>query len=142
VPDTGTGTIARWLPDYAIGVQEVDAEHQGLFRLAEKLHHGILLGQSQEIVGPLLLDLLDYTCYHFAHEEQLMLRIGYPHYVDHCRQHQELRSRALAMHDSFGSGEASMAIELLQFVTEWLKCHTTTSDRRIGSYMRKHGLVC
>jgi hemerythrin len=140
VPDTKIRAMTRWLPDYAIGVQEVDTEHQGLFSLAEKLHRGILSG-DREIVGPLLLDLVDYTCYHFAHEEQLMQRIGYPHYADHCQEHQNLRSRAFAMKESFDAGQAEMAIELLQFVTDWLKCHTTTTDRRIGSYMRKHGLV-
>lgn len=133
--------MTRWLSDYAIGVQEVDAEHQGLFSLAEKLHRGILLQQDQQIVGPLLLDLIDYTCCHFAHEEQLMQRIGYPHYADHCLQHQDLQSRAVAMQERYSAGETGMAIELLQFVVDWLKCHTMTSDRRIGSYMRKYGLV-
>jgi hemerythrin len=133
--------MTRWLPDYAIGVREVDAEHQGLFRLAEKLHGGILSGQNHEIVGPLLLDLVDYTCYHFKREEELMQRIGYPYYSDHCREHEDLRSQVFVMKEGFDCGETGMAITLLQFLTDWLKCHTTTSDRRIGGYMRKQGLA-
>jgi hemerythrin-like metal-binding protein len=141
MPDTEIGTIARWLPDYAIGVEVVDAEHRGLFRMAEKLHRGIRSGRGREIVGPLLDELFDYTCYHFEHEEQLMEQIAYPHYPTHCQQHRELRSQILVMKEGFAAGESDMAIEMLRFVTDWLKCHTTTSDRRIGTYMRKCGMV-
>ena len=34
-----------------------------------------------------------------------------------------------------------MTNDVMHFLTDWLKCHTTTSDRRIGTYMRKCGLV-
>jgi hemerythrin-like metal-binding protein len=133
--------VTRWLPDYAIGVQVVDAEHQGLFALAAKLHHSILSDHAPETLGQVLKELIDYTCYHFAHEEELMQRIGYPHFAAHCDQHEALRAQVLVMQERYTAGEHGMPMNVLQFVTDWLKCHTTTSDRRIGSYMRKRGLV-
>jgi hemerythrin-like metal-binding protein len=141
MPDIAARYAFRWRPDYMVGVQSIDQEHQGLFAIAEKLHLAMRAGTGSEILQCLLDDLVDYTCYHFAHEEELMERINYPYYQDHCRQHEELRLKVRAMKERVGSGEASMTLEVMQFIMEWLKCHTTTSDRRIGSYITKRGLA-
>jgi hemerythrin-like metal-binding protein len=130
----------RWLPDYAVGVQEIDREHQGLFSIAEEFRFAIRAEEGADVLENLLGKLLAYTDYHFAHEENLMEQIGYPYLADHCRQHQDLRSEALAMQERVAIGEPEMAMEAMRFLVDWLKRHTTTSDRRIGSYMRKHGL--
>jgi hemerythrin-like metal-binding protein len=127
----------RWLPEYAVGIQEIDQEHRGLFARAEKLHLAIRAGQGSESLLQTLDELVDYTCYHFAHEEELMQRISYPHYLDHCSQHEALRSEVRAMRERVASGDAGLATDVMQLMVDWLKCHTTTSDRRIGTYTRK-----
>jgi hemerythrin len=133
--------LFRWLPDYSVGVPEIDHEHHGLFALAEKLHQAMRAGKGQEVLEDHIDDLLEYTSRHFTHEEELMEQIGYPHFQDHCREHEELRTRAAVMKQRVASGEISITVELMQFLMEWLKIHSTTSDRRIGTYMRKRGLV-
>jgi hemerythrin-like metal-binding protein len=129
----------QWTKDYAVGVQQIDREHQRLFALAESLHQAMLAGQGKAILQDLLASLVDYTCYHFAHEEQLMRRIAYPDYSQHRELHENLRSRARAMQDRAASGEITITIEVMQFLMEWLKSHTTTSDRGIAGYMKKSG---
>jgi hemerythrin-like metal-binding protein len=135
------GKAFRWLPEYAVGVPEIDREHQGLFALAERLHSAMRAGKGGEFLNPHLDELIEYTRDHFAHEETLMKRIGYPYYEDHCRQHEELRTKVREMGNRAAAGEISMTIEVMQFLLSWLRSHTTTSDRRIGTYMRKCGLV-
>lgn len=130
----------RWLPDYGVGIEEIDREHQGLFSIAEEFRLAIRAGAGEGDLENLLSKLLAYTEYHFAHEEKLMDRIGYPYLAEHRRQHQDLRSNVQAMQDRVVLGEPALALEAMQFIVEWLRCHTTTSDRRIGSYMRKHGI--
>jgi hemerythrin-like metal-binding protein len=131
----------RWQADYAVGVQEIDSEHQVLFSLVGACHSAMLERKGRDALDSLLNELVDYTCTHFAHEELLMQRIGYPHYQDHLRQHTDLRHSVEAMRQRTDLSDSSMKIELMEFLMDWLKCHTTTSDRRIGTYMRKRGLV-
>jgi hemerythrin-like metal-binding protein len=133
--------VFRWLSDYEVGVPEIDREHQGLFAIAERFHLALREGHGKQVLESHLDQLLDYACHHLAHEEALMQKIVYPHYREHCRQHEDLRIRLDELKERASAGEVSMTIEVMQFIMEWLKCHTTTSDRRIGSYMRKHGLV-
>ena len=134
-------TAIRWLPDYAIGVQEIDEDHQRLFSLAGQLQAFMRAGKGSEVLQDLLNELVEYTSYHFAHEEEFMQRIGYPHYREHCREHRDLGSKVRLMKERLEFGEINMTNEVMHFVADWLKCHTTTTDRRIGTYMRRHGLI-
>jgi hemerythrin-like metal-binding protein len=141
MPDIAMTNVFRWLPEYAVGVAEIDLEHQSLFLLAERLNAATRSGTNEEVLEGILNELVEYTWYHFAHEEELMDRISYPYRLDHRRQHEELRRTLLAMKERRARGEPKIPTELAQLLVDWLKLHTTTSDRRIGSYMRKQGLV-
>ena len=129
----------QWTTAYAVGVPQVDDEHKQLFAFAESLHRAMLEGRGKAILLGLLAELVAYTGYHFAHEEQLMQRIGYPDYPQHREQHEDLRSRARAMQDRAASGKATMTIEVMQFLMEWLKRHIPTSDFRVAGDMEKSG---
>jgi hemerythrin len=100
------------------------------------MHQAMLEGKGKTVLEDLLARLVDYTNHHFAHEEQLMERIHYPDYRQHQLQHADLCSKVRTMQDRSTAGEATMTIEVMEFIVHWLKFHTTTSDRRIGEYMK------
>ena len=131
--------VYRWEPDYAVGVEEIDREHQWLFALAEGMHQAMLSGKGRDALQALLTELVDYTASHFSHEEGLMERSGYPDLRGHRRQHEDLRARVREMQDRASSGEETMTIEVMQFFIAWLKQHTSTSDRRIGEHLKATG---
>jgi hemerythrin len=135
-----TDVMFRWTTDYAVGIRQIDEEHQRLFGFAESLHRAMLDGKGTAALAKLHGDLVNYTVYHFAHEEHLMERIGYPDYRQHLQEHENLRSRVRAIQDRLVSGEITMTIEVMQFLMAWLNRHITTSDYRIGSYIKTSGL--
>ena len=137
MPDDPANTMFVWTDDWAVGVREIDADHQRLCALAQSLHRAMLDGRSKAFVEELLARLLDYTDYHFTHEERLMTRIGYPELRQHQREHEKLRSEVRAMQARTASGEVTMTIEVMLFLMNWLKQHTAASDQRIGAYMRQ-----
>jgi len=134
MPDLVGRAIFQWTNEYAVGVRQIDEEHQRLFALAESLHQAMLEGLGKAILQDLLASLVAYTCYHFAHEEQLMERIGYPGYREHRAQHEDLRSRAREMQDRVASGELTITIEVIQFLVEWVRKHIASSDCRIAIF--------
>ena len=123
----GPDRTIRWLPEYAIGVETIDQEHQRLFALAAQLERAILAEQAKEVLNDLLDELVNYTGYHFAHEESLMEQIGYPHYREHCVQHEEMKQKLQSRRDQAVEGTPCTPAELMQLLVEWLKCHTTTT---------------
>ena len=130
----------QWSTNYEIGVRQIDSEHQRLFVLADKMQQAMLKGKGKAVLTDLLAQLVDYTQYHFTHEEQLMGRVHYPEYEQHKRQHEDLRVKVRAMQDRAASGEATMTIEVMQFFMDWLKQHTATSDSQIGKFIKAGGL--
>ena len=137
--DSCAATIIQWTSDYAVGDRQIDEEHRQLLTLAQALHQAMLEGKGKAILLDLLTSMADYSSYHFAHEERLMERIGYPGYRQHLQQHRDLRSRLRAMQCRAATGERTMTIEVMLFLTDWLKGHIAASDRRIAQYIETSG---
>jgi len=127
----------RWTANYALGVGEIDREHQHLFALAEEMHQAMMAGKGKQIVMHLLDEMLAYTGQHFAHEEELMERSGFPDREPHLRQHEELRTQVRAKRARALAGEVTMTIEAMQFLMSWLKGHILASDCRIADFLRQ-----
>ena len=136
--EQSTSNLAfQWSPAYSVGVDEIDAEHRSLFRLAGRLQKAMLAGAGKGLVEELLAGLIAYTCQHFAHEEDLMRTLGYPGLAAHCRQHEALRARVAVLRQRSAAGEITMTIEILHFLSDWLRVHIADSDRLIGQYQRQ-----
>ncbi|MCP5161263.1 MAG: hemerythrin family protein [Hahellaceae bacterium] len=83
--------IFEWKPQYSVGVPELDEQHKVLVRLINELDE--LLASRFDLVKAqaLFRELVDYTIYHFATEERLMVRFQYDEagYQAHIRQHRQ-----------------------------------------------------
>jgi hemerythrin-like metal-binding protein len=95
----------------------------------------MLARKGKEILRCLLANLVEYTAHHFAHEEMLMARSGYPQVRKHRRQHDYIRKQVTALQCRAAEGEVTMTIEVAQFLIAWLKQHTMACDRRIGQHL-------
>jgi hemerythrin len=141
MPDSSVTAAPRWRSDYTVGVEIIDKEHQQLFALAESLHIAIRNGGGTEELRAVLGELVAYTCFHFEHEEKLMADVAYPHLEDHRKEHEDFRRRVQNMASLCTEGGANTPGHVLTCIVQWLRCHTMSSDRRIGTYMRRHGIV-
>src|ERR1017187_6858451 len=126
--DSAVRATIAWTTDYTVGVRQIDEEHQRLFALAERMHRAMLDGEGKAFLEDLLSGLVAYAGDHFKHEEQLMERIRFPGYREHRQQHEDLRGKVRAMQDRSAAGEATMTIEIMLFLMNWLKGHTMASD--------------
>lgn len=137
MPDSVVEPMFLWTTAYAVGVPQIDEEHQRLFGLAESLHQAMLQGQGKAVLKDLLDSLVAYTWYHFAHEEELMQRVGYPEYPQHLEQHVQLRARVLGLQQRQASGDTTMTIEIMRLIMGWVSSHIPHSDCPISGYMKK-----
>jgi hemerythrin len=76
-----------WTPALAIGVPEIDHQHQELFLRIEQLVQGVSRGNATDV--ECLLEFLgQYVVKHFGAEERWMLRSAYPDYARHKAEHE------------------------------------------------------
>ena len=131
--------IAQWNSSFETGDKKVDAQHQQLFDMVNELHDAIMAEHGKEAVIGTLKRLAKYTVEHFATEEALMQRAGYPGYPEHKQQHDELTAKAVEIIQGYESGKITLPMTLSRFLTDWLRTHIKKSDLEMIRYMQKAG---
>jgi len=118
--------MLTWTPALAVGVAEIDAQHQELFRRADAFLEG--LGNcSADRVARLLSFLAEYAARHFGAEEAWMGEAGYPDLGAHCAEHRRFLSDLERL--SAREGVAGAApLEVASWLVRWLHDHVTRAD--------------
>ncbi len=118
----------EWKNEYMVGIGSIDAQHQGLFAIGRELYAAMSAGQGNSVMSRILDRLVQYTTVHFAHEERLMQLHKYPDFDKHKAEHDALVKQAMAFQAEFKGGRATMAVQVLQFLKEWLEKHIKGTD--------------
>ena len=129
-----------WNDKYSVGIQTIDSQHANLFCILNELSDAMKCGQGKAVVGPLLKELLQYTRVHFAEEEKMMARVGYPDLANHRLAHTALTQKVADFVVRFDSGEMALSIELLDFLNGWLGNHILGTDKKYSPHMKEKGL--
>lgn len=127
-----------WKAEYAVGHPEIDSQHKRLFQLAADLHSAMTGGKAKDVLNGTLANLISYTKRHFACEERLMQANHYPEYAKHKMLHDALTARVVAFQKEFASGRTSLSVELLQFLSDWLRHHIGETDRKLARFVEGH----
>jgi hemerythrin len=128
--------MIKWTPDLAVGIDEIDAQHQELFRRAERFIGGLSEPTRQD-VGILLSYLRLYCVTHFGAEESWMRQVGYVGYDEHKAQHDAFIEHILELsreHERRGSpGLEPMKVS--GWLQRWLEDHVQGIDRKFASFV-------
>lgn len=127
----------EWKPEYSVQLPEIDAQHQQLFALAAELHAAMSLGQGKAAMEKSLARLVDYTKTHFAAEEQLMRKYGFPESEVHGRQHQTFTAKVIEFQKGFLRQEAWLTVDLMIFLQNWLSKHILGCDKKYAEHIRR-----
>ena len=130
---------------YMTGIELVDDEHRHLFEIIKETNDVInaaYLHDKYDEIMRLLAELKDYTESHFHDEEELMLRINYPHI--NSQKHapsafiEKLVNINLSELDNIDDNQDEYLNELITFLLQWLSNHILGSDKKIGEYIKSH----
>lgn len=119
-----------WHDSYACGEPTIDAEHEELFRLANRL---IAASLRQATDRPAFLEaldrLIDHVARHFADEERILAARGYAKLAQHGTAHRRLVARALELKAAAHRGDATTGA-LVEFLAhEVVARHLLIADR-------------
>jgi hemerythrin len=129
----------EWQEYLSVGVEEIDNQHKLLFERYNAFFTAYYEGRGHEEVIKLFGFLEEYVTTHFADEESLQQRVGFPDYPRHRKQHLELAGKVAELRERLGSGEADPNIITSAglLMTGWLIEHISVMDRAIGKFMRE-----
>lgn len=131
--------ILEWNKSLETGIEIIDAQHEELFRRIDKLELAMYNGRAVTELRNLLEYLESYVIEHFHDEEELMLRINYPDYTSHTKEHNDFRNMInglLAV--SKGKGiDSYLAIDVDKQMRKWLEHHIMKVDMEIVPYIKR-----
>jgi hemerythrin len=129
--------FARWLPIYETGHPEIDEQHKQLFQMINRFENAMSEGHGQEVMEPILRELVAYTLKHFSAEETLMAASGYGEIEHHRNLHLELTGQVEELLLRFSKGYLTLPSTLSKFLANWLKHHIREEDMPFIEWLHK-----
>lgn len=133
--------LMEWTDKLSVGVAQFDAEHKKLVGMVNELFDAVQSGHGKEALGKILDGLIAYTKTHFANEERLLQQHGYGDLAAHKREHEALAQQVVDVQRKYHAGAtATLSMEVMNFLKNWLVKHIQGSDRKYGVYLNAKGL--
>ncbi|TWI68582.1 hemerythrin-like metal-binding protein [Desulfobotulus alkaliphilus] len=129
--------LMPWRSRLATSIKTIDDQHRELVRLINLLHKAMRLQKGAAELGGILKQLADYTVTHFAYEEELFARYGYPESRSHSKVHRDLVARVVGIQKDFESGKATVTMDLMDFLKDWLNTHILKTDMAYVPFLKE-----
>ena len=129
----------EWLEQLSVGVAEIDQQHKRLFDKINAFLTACEEGREAEEVSRLFWFLDAYVATHFADEERLQQRLGFPDYLKHRAQHQVFTAKIAELKERLDSEGPTVALvtSVGLLMTGWLIEHISFMDRAIGKFVKE-----
>ena len=127
--------IPVFTDEFKTGVPLIDEEHKKLFDIIGNIHTTIqteLVHDKFDLILDILDELKEYTCVHFADEENYMREIGYDGLAQQEILHQKFIDTLNELDlDDVDDNQEAYLFEFLGFLQNWLVNHILKVDKLI-----------
>jgi len=130
--------LIHWSRSLETGVQSIDEQHRRLLELLNGVHEVMVDGRDPSELDAILTRLMDYTDFHFRHEEELFDRNNFPFATGHRKEHSRLKEEVLARMENYRMGTME-PMDLLAFLVDWLQDHIKGVDKSFGEFIKNRG---
>lgn len=132
------GQLLTWTEKMSVGVDALDADHRKLMALVNELHAAVRGRAPRETIGRILDELITYTEYHFAVEEQLQKLARFPDRDAHAEKHRRLEQQVRDMRETFRRDPVALnKVEVFDFLSDWLVRHILGDDMKYRPYLTR-----
>ena len=115
----------EWSEQLSVGVKSVDEDHRKLVTLVNELFSACFVGVGDEAVSAILTEVIDYTQYHFTHEEDFLREHASPALDTQIKEHRQLTQQVSAIAQQ---GVSAFSEDVLLFLRDWLTHHIMETD--------------
>jgi hemerythrin-like metal-binding protein len=129
--------LIAWDETMSVGIRDLDEDHQKLVKALNRFFDGFSAGQDRKSLDRLLDALLEDTQEHFLREEKLFAATSYPDAAAHEKEHNDLLASGAKVRDALRDNyDATISLELANFLKDWLLHHIEDADKKYGVYMK------
>lgn len=126
----------EWSPEYSCRIKAIDQDHQMLFETVGRLSRYHRDGATEQQLQSAIRSLVRYVDEHFEREERFLRRVGYPHFLEHKKQHEHFRLLIRRLQEIFDVEPETVDVgKVRDFLEEWLKTHILREDMKYVPYL-------
>ena len=129
----------KWSPEYSVGIQTIDDQHQKLVNILNRLFIAISKREGNKVIAEILDSLLGYTQTHFSLEERLLQEAKYKDFDAHKKEHIKLLEQLDQLCKKHMLEEKPIYFEMLNFLRAWLKDHIQGVDTKYSEALKLAG---
>ena len=130
--------LLNWKPEFSVGVDSVDFEHEQMISLINELDDALGLDADTDAIEAYLGEVCSGIAAHFALEERAMRVARYTEYEAHKEDHEDLLDQLRDLMDHYDA-EPAVGRKLLQSTLGgWFKEHFSSFDARLHNQLGAH----
>jgi len=129
-----------WSDDYSVNVAEIDGQHKQLLEHVNNLHTGVEAQIDKKDLLELLVELYDYTAFHFASEEKLMDQHGMKEVSKHQKEHELLLKHLEHICNAISNGKRPAFYSQFDVSNDWFLAHIMDFDKKMGAFLNSKGV--
>lgn len=131
--------LITWDQSYSVGVAELDGHHKQLIWMLNELHFAMTSDRGQDIIRDIVVEMLAYARMHFSIEEGYMRKSQYLGHLQHLTEHKNFELKAQELAQRCREGEFVLSLEVVRFLSDWLKAHILDTDMKYVSALHEKG---
>ena len=127
-----------WKESFASGHALIDAQHQGLFDVANEVLAAVLSSRPRDEIAEIVERLIADVVQHFKDEEEFLASIGWVDLEEHAEEHARLLEKAAQLSTAFQQDALAVG-ELFEFLAyDVVTRHMLGADRQYFPYVAGH----
>ncbi len=132
--------MITWTKELDVHIESIDVQHRTMIAMINELQQAIDNRMPDVMIGSVLSKLIEYTRFHFEHEENCLIVGCYAKLHEHRCQHTELSRKLKEMEQAYHRGEAGIGPKVLKIMQGWMVNHIMKVDSQYSGQLVKSGL--
>jgi hemerythrin len=132
--------LLTWEERYATGIEHIDEQHLKIFTILNSLFEALQEGREQDIIQPIITELVLYANFHFSFEETYFAKFHYEDTEAHIKEHQYYRDSVGKFANDSESKDLMLSYNVLDFLEDWWINHIMGTDHKYIKCFKEHGL--
>lgn len=132
--------LITWTNDLSVKVSQIDTQHKRLVDLINSLHTAMKERKTNEALGGIIDNLVDYAVEHFRTEEKYFDEYGYLKALQHKKEHKDFVNKVAAFKSDFDKGKMMLSMDIMDFLKDWLINHIKKTDMAYSDFFVEKGL--
>ena len=129
--------LITWDGSYSVNIADIDRQHQKLMEMINDLDAAMRSGKGKEVLANIIHGLVTYTRTHFTTEESYFDKFGYADASSHKLEHSNFVRKVSQFKDDFEKGRIGLSIEVMNFLSDWLKNHIKGTDKKYDPFLNE-----